>query len=194
MEQEFEFQIRDVPPLIDGLAKMGLKVYPRVDGIGRTDATDVTSTLDAWAERYGECDWMLATGPESNVVVLEATDPQIIYRLAKAEQIPASEGEIETLCVTPQSGRLLIFFRYPQGMQGKEQVLVTCTKRHVVLHVDNGCVILPSEARHQGADDIAKCPDWLIKAAFIPRKQALSEKNVENMNKRRQDGKTGTAE
>ncbi len=147
---------------------MGLKVYPHVDGVSRGDATDNESVIESWVKKYGDRNWVLPTGPDLRITVLEAgtSGQDTIKSLMKTGQLPASDDELETLWASTPDGRSLIFFDYPQDKHAKERVIVKFQEKHVSFYVEEGSVLLPTETTLHGTDNLAKCPDWLTEAAF----------------------------
>jgi hypothetical protein len=134
----------DSPSLIEDLAHQRLKMYPRIAGVCRKNATDDIPTLKSWFKNNENCDWAVATGTESNVVVLEAIDSSgmaTINGLVKNHILPDPDDDIEILWMITQDERPLIFLRYPQGKQSVKASVVHFPEDGLILHVEEGSVI-----------------------------------------------------
>jgi hypothetical protein len=166
-----DYPSRIVPPLVTTLAEQSLKMYPRVEGVCRDDATDNVRQLELWAKEYGRCGWAVATGPDFNVIALEVIEDrgkEMIDDMIANGDLEESENGFNTLCIGSQDGswRPIFFWKYPQGNRAKTPGRVDFSRRGVILQVEGGCVTLPKKPTHAGTDDIAECPNGLKDAAF----------------------------
>lgn len=102
------------------LAKHGLRVHPlqkqnKVPILGKWQerATTDEAKIRVWAGEYPDCNWGVATGPDSGVLVVDI-DPKNGGD-ANWEALVAKHGGVDTPVVRTGSGGTHYYFKYPKG-------------------------------------------------------------------------------
>jgi putative DNA primase/helicase len=121
-----------------------------------------------WASQYKDCNWGIATGKESNVVVIDI-DTQHGGDLSWRKLVE-EHGDTETVSVKTGSGGTHLYFKYPNGFDiGNKGGL---GGRGIDVRGNNGQVVAPTSTHPNGnlyawiisPDDceLADMPDWLV--------------------------------
>lgn len=102
------------------LAKMGFRLHPlhsrnKVPILGRWQdrASTVESTIKMWSAQHKDCNWGIATGKESGIVVVDIDpthDGNISWR-----NLVSQFGDVHTVSVKTGSGGTHYYFKYPAG-------------------------------------------------------------------------------
>lgn len=102
------------------LAKLGFRLHPlhsrnKVPLLGQWHkrASTIESTLRLWASQYKECNWGIATGEESGIVVIDI-DPTHDGHITW-DALVREYGEVNTVSVKTGSGGTHYYFKYPSG-------------------------------------------------------------------------------
>ena len=172
---------------IEAAANRGWKIFPiltRSRHASHADAWIVQATSDPeqllrWAAEHARCNWAVATGEESGIVVLEM-DRVLSQRICR-EMMKNDPGEgdrmQQTLTVMAGMGEAAArysFFRWPRYRRMRR--LRLSFTPGVRLHGEEDYVLIPPSTRTNGeryvyvdpeADSLA-APSWLLSLAFEP--------------------------
>ena len=172
---------------IEAAASRGWKIFPiltRSRHASQADAWIVQATSDPeqllrWAAEHAHCNWAVATGAESGIVVLEM-DRVLSQRICR-EMMKNDPGEgdrmQQTLTVMAGMGEAAArysFFRWPRYRRMRR--LRLSFTPGVRLHGEEDYVLIPPSTRTNGeryvyvdpeADSLA-APSWLLSLAFEP--------------------------
>src|ERR1035438_6659728 len=146
--------------------------HPRTEH-GLLDATTDASQLRFWNQRFPGCNWAVRTGPESNLVVVDA-DPGSEPTLAAWDQEHGTAWRETLSAMTPRGG-LHLLFQHPALGPGMK---VKTSNNDVAPGIDirgagGYAIIAPS--RGQAGDyrwvdpsvPIAAAPDWLLEKIVV---------------------------
>ena len=135
-----------------------------IDGIGIEDATSDLAQLAQWADELSGFNWSVATGHESGVFALEATEPYGLRSLRELSQLDWPE----TL-YSSSSNYLIAFFRYPNRRRaigaGKIEIAPG-----IIVRTDGESVVIPpphDPERWPVSDEaVLESPEWLSECVF----------------------------
>jgi putative DNA primase/helicase len=166
------------------LAKRGFRVHPLqiknkiplLTSWEKRASTD-ESTIRMWASQYKDCNWGIATGKGSDVIVIDI-DPQHGGDLNWRKLI-SEHGEVETVSVKTGSGGVHLYFKYPENIDIGNRSGIN--GKGIDVRGNNGQVVAPFSIHPNGnmyvwinspdEYDVADIPDWLLE---------LIESNVES--------------
>ena len=172
---------------IEAAARRGWNIFPvltRSRHASYADAWIVQATCDLkqlrqWAAEHADCNWAVATGAESGVLVLEMDRVfgQRIGREMRRHDPHESDRIEQTLTVMAgygESAARYAFFRWPRYRRMRP--LRQSFTPGVRLHGEEDSVLIPpstmtSGARYTYVDpeaDPLPAPSWLLSAAFEP--------------------------
>lgn len=144
-------------------------------------ATDDEAVIIAWNKQWPTCNFAVATGERSGIIVLDVDvkkNQPGLYSLAMLEK---EHGEFKTFTVrTPSNGRHL-YFKYPAG-NGKIKNGELEQYPGIEIKGDGGGITLPGSFYESGAEykmlddreptewpEPAECPAWLIELLSASR-------------------------
>lgn len=158
------------------LAKLGLRLHPvaardKVPILSSwpTRATTDERTIRLWASQYDNCNFGVATGEASGVLVLDV-DPKHGGN-DSLELLKAEHGLPETWLAKTGSGGFHYYFAYPKG----KEIRNSSNKigRGLDIRATNGQVLVPPSIHpngtpyewinHPSTTKLAEAPTWLLK-------------------------------
>lgn len=158
------------------LARLGLRLHPvaardKVPILSSwpTRATTDERTIRLWASQYDNCNFGVATGEASGVLVLDV-DPKHGGN-DSLELLKAEHGLPETWLAKTGSGGFHYYFAYPKG----KEIRNSSNKigRGLDIRATNGQVLVPPSIHpngtpyewinHPSTTKLAKAPAWLLK-------------------------------
>lgn len=164
----------DIDQVLD-LAKKGFRLHPlhsknKVPMLGRWQerATTVESTIRLWATQHNNCNWGIATGKDSGIVVVDIDpthDGDVTWK-----NLVKEFGDVNTVSVKTGSGGTHYYFRYPANEEiGNSSGQVG---KGIDIRGNNGQVVAPYSTHPNGnmyewiksPDDveIADLPQWIL--------------------------------
>jgi putative DNA primase/helicase len=125
-------------------------------------------TIRTWASQYKDCNWGIATGLKSGIIVIDV-DPQHGGDLSWRKLVQ-EHGEVDTVSVKTGNGGTHLYFKYPDGIEvGNRSGL---GGRGIDVRGNNGQVVAPYSIHPNGIMytwmhspdeyDIIDAPDWLL--------------------------------
>jgi hypothetical protein len=173
---------------IQTLAAEGFRIFPVVPNAKipalsdwPNKATADTDQLLRWREENRDCNWGLATGKGSKVVVIDLDGEAGLQWLAAMSDAHGG-GWVETRATRTHKGQHL-FFRYPEGAEIRNSAGQLA--KGVDVRGEGGYVVIPPSKHPDGAPhyewltpqdaDILPLPQWLLTAliAIKPPRTAL---------------------
>jgi putative DNA primase/helicase len=157
------------------LARRGFRVHPlqpknKIPVIGRWQerATTDEQTIRLWAAQYRDCNWGIATGQKSGIVVVDI-DPKSGGD-ASWNYLIGEHGDIKTPMVRTGSGGLHYYFRYPQKIEIRNSS--GRVGRGIDVRGEGGQVVAPGSLHPNGnvyewivtpeQAQLADLPKWLL--------------------------------
>ncbi len=177
----------EIPAVIEAAANRGWKIFPiltRSRHASHADAWIVQATSDPeqllrWAAEHAHCNWAVATGEESGIVVLEMD--RVLSQRICCEMMKNDPGEgdqmQQTLTAMAGMGEAAVrysFFRWPRYRRMRR--LRLSFTPGVRLHGEEDYVLIPPSTRMNGERyvyvdpeaDPLPAPSWLLSLAFEP--------------------------
>ena len=172
---------------IEAAASRGWKIFPILTRSRHTSmaelwigqATGDPEQLLRWADEHTHCNWAVATGKESGIVVLEIDRmlrQRVYHELMKNDPGEGNRMQ-QTLTVMAGMGEAAArysFFRWPRWRRMRR--LRLSFEPGIRLHGEDDYVLIPPSVRPNGeryvyvdpeADPLA-APSWLLSLAFEP--------------------------
>ena len=177
----------EIPAQIEAAANRGWKIFPILTRSRHTSLAELCigqATCDPeqllrWAAEHTNCNWAVATGAESGILVLELDRVLGQRTCRELMKNDSSEGDRmqQTLTVMAGMGEAAArysFFRWPRCRRMRR--LRLSFTPGVRLHGEDEYVLIPPSMRTNGeryvyvdpeADPLA-APSWLLSLAFEP--------------------------
>jgi putative DNA primase/helicase len=157
------------------LARLGFRMHPlqvrnKIPIIGKWQerATVTESTIRLWAAQYKDCNWGIATGKESGIIVVDI-DPKNGGDISWNKLIER-HGKFATVSVRTGTGGTHYYFQYPQGEEiGNSPGKVG---KGIDIRGNDGQVVAPGSVHPNGTEyewinspfdyEILPIPGWLL--------------------------------
>lgn len=161
-----------LPPEIRAAAARGCRLLP-VLARGKTPlvkewqkvATSDLSQLEAWGEQFPECNWAVATGPGSGVLVLDVDGEPGVAALLTFRQ----QGHTLPNTLSVSTGRgTHIYFRWAEGLSIRNSA--GRLAKGLDIRGDGGYAIIPPSIHANGEpyaygdprEPVMDAPEWLL--------------------------------
>ncbi len=155
-----------------------------------TEATANEQKIKAWAKQFPSCNFAVAAGARSKILVLDVDCKNNQPGMESLEKLKNENGKIETFTTrTPSDGRHL-YFQYPEG-NGQIKNGELTEYPGIEVKADGGGITLPGSIYNDGREYVLlddrepiPCPDWLLKilknraSIDAQRKPTSSEQGV----------------
>jgi hypothetical protein len=185
-----------VPEQVAASAQRGWCLFPTRDRFTeplvkhwQARATTDLALLKAWANMFPGCNWGMATGATSGVMVIEVEGEDARTSITRLKSLGFKFPKTLSVLVGPERGDVHRYYRPPVGAD-IDYVSRCRLGRTVKLKGDNGYTQIPPSRgvagmRYKFLDpdqSLADMPEWMVSSLSWPRPRGLQYQGVTKAN------------